>query len=180
MPATEPINTTTIPTMRRRLCAMVYELLLLCAIEMLAVLLYIAATGNQQSTSLQYGLRAFLFLITGLYFCWSWVDSGHTLAMKTWRLRVVEPGRARLSWTSAIKRYLLAWGWFAPALLVCAVFDITSKSGFAIALVTGMAAWAGSALLDPRRRLLHERLSGTEVILLPKPVRAGRAKAVKA
>lgn len=159
---------------------MVYEMLLLCAIWMLAVLIYLLATGNAETPAAQYSLKAFLFVVTGLYFCWSWIDSGHTLAMKTWRLRVVHPLQTRLTWPTAIKRYLLAWGWFAPALIVCALFDITSKSGFAIALATGMAAWAATALLDTRRRFLHDRLCGTEVILLPKPVRAARRKAASA
>lgn len=156
------------PTIRRRLTVMVYECFLLFAVAMLAVLFYILATGNRQEPVFQYGLKLFLFLATGLYFTWCWRDSGHTLAMKTWRVKVVQPGHARLPWRTAIVRYLLAWGWFAPALLVCAVFQLHDKGEITVALAIGMAAWAATALFDRDRQFLHDRLAGTRLVFLPK------------
>lgn len=160
------------PTVKRRVIALVYESFLLAAVEMLAVLVYILLTGNRQEPVFQYGLRLFLFLVTGAYFVWCWIDSGHTLAMKTWRIKVVKPGAARLPLRSAIIRYLAAWGWVAPALLVCAVFGLHAKSQVAIALAVGLVAWALTAFLDKDRQFLHDRLAGTRLISLPKPVRA--------
>jgi uncharacterized RDD family membrane protein YckC len=147
---------------------MVYEFFLLFAVEMLAVLIYILLTGNSQDALVQHGLKAYLFLATGLYFTWCWRDSGHTLAMKTWRVKLVQPGHARLPWRTAIVRYLLAWAWFAPALIVCAVFGLHAKGEIAIALALGILAWALTALLDRDRQFLHDRLAGTRLIQLPK------------
>lgn len=157
------------PTIKRRLTVMVYEFFLLFAVEMLAVLIYLLITGNRQEAAFQHGLKLYLFLVTGLYFTWCWRDSGHTLAMKTWRVKVVQSGHARLPWRTAIVRYLAAWGWFAPALLVCAVFGLHAKGQIAIALCIGIVAWALTALLHKDRQFLHDRLAGTRLILLPKP-----------
>ena len=165
------------PSIRRRLAVMVYEFFLLFAVEMLAVLLYLFITGNRQDAPFQHGLKVYLFVITGLYFTWCWRDSGHTLAMKTWRIRLVMPGHARLPWRVAILRYLAAWGWFAPALIVCAVFGLHAKAGIAGALALGIAVWAATAWFDRDRQFLHDRLAGTRQISLPKPVRRGGKQA---
>jgi len=156
------------PTIKRRLAVMVYEFFLLFAVEMLAVLIYILVTGNRQDAIFQHGMKVYLFLVTGLYFTWCWRDSGHTLAMKTWRIKVVQAGHARLPWRTAIVRYLLAWGWFAPALVVCAVFGLHAKGEIAIALALGIVLWALTALLDKDRQFLHDRLAGTRLIALPR------------
>ncbi|MEH6434062.1 RDD family protein [Massilia sp. DD77] len=160
------------PTIRRRVLAMVYEAFLLLAVEMLAVLLYLLLTGNRQEAVYQHGLKAFLFLVTAAYFIWCWVDSGHTLAMKTWRIKLVQPGHARLPWRTAVVRFLLAWGWVVPALLVCGALGLHAKGQIAIALVIGVAAWAMTAFLDKDRQFLHDRLAGTRLVSLPKRVRS--------
>jgi uncharacterized RDD family membrane protein YckC len=165
------------PTIKRRLAVMVYEFFLLFAVEMLAVLVYILLTGNRQDAIFQHGLKLYLFLITGLYFTWCWRDSGHTLAMKTWRVKVIQPGHARLPWRTAIMRYLLAWGWFAPALIVCAVFGLHAKSEILVALAIGIVLWALTAFLDRDRQFLHDRIAGTRLIGLPPTQRSKRKTA---
>ena len=143
---------------------MVYEFFLLVAVEMLAVLVFLLATGNDQQAPYRHGLKLFLFVITGAYFSWSWTNTGHTLAMKTWRIKLIKPGHARLPWRVAIARYLLAWGWFAPALIVCAVFGLHARGQIAVALAIGVLAWALTALLDKDRQFLHDRLAGTRLV----------------
>ena len=157
-----------IPTVRRRLVVMVYETFLLLAVEMLAVALYLLVTRNSHAPLAQHGLKLFLFLVTGAYFVWCWTDSGHTLAMKTWRLRVTTTGQARVPLKTAVLRYLLAWGWFLPALIVCAVFGLTGKAEVSMAIAAGVAAWGLTAFLDKDRQFLHDRLAGTRLVLLPK------------
>jgi uncharacterized RDD family membrane protein YckC len=171
MQATETAAVST-PTVKRRVLAMVYEAFLLAAVEMLAVLLYLLLTGNRQEPAYQHGLKAFLFVITAAYFIWCWVDSGHTLAMKTWRIKVVQPGHARLPWRTAVIRFLLAWGWFVPALLVYGAFGSHSKGLMALSLLIGIVAWALTAFLDKDRQFLHDKLAGTRLIALPKRARA--------
>jgi uncharacterized RDD family membrane protein YckC len=158
------------PTIKRRLIAMVYETFLLLAVEMLAVALWMLLTQNRHGPLFEHGLKLYLFVVTGAYFIHAWTGSGHTLAMKTWRMRLAADGHARVPLRRAALRYLLAWGWFLPALLLCGVLGIKDKGAIAAVVACGMAAWASTALLDPERRFLHDRLAGTRLVGM-----AGRA-----
>jgi uncharacterized RDD family membrane protein YckC len=162
------------PSIKRRLIAMVYETFLLLAVEMLGVALWLAVTRNSHAPLAQYGLKVFLFVVTGAYFVHAWTDSGHTLAMKTWRMRLAcahaDP-LGRVPVRIAFVRYLLAWGWFLPALAACALLGLKDKGQIGIALAIGVAAWALTALFDRDHQFLHDRLAGTRVVALPKRVR---------
>ena len=153
---------------------MVYEALLLLAVEMFAVGVYLLATQNRQGPVYQHGLKFFLFLVTAAYFIHFWTDSGHTLAMKTWRIKLVKVGYARVPFRDAALRYLLAWGWFLPALVACYAFKLTAKGEVGAAIAIGMLAWGLTAFLDKDRQFLHDKLAGTRLILLPKPARRSR------
>jgi uncharacterized RDD family membrane protein YckC len=173
LPAQDPAT----PSVRRRLVVMVYETFLLLAVDMLAVLLYMLVTGNRQEPIHQYGRMLFLFLVTGAYFIRCWTDSGHTLAMKTWRVRLAgrDDGLARPSLRTATLRYLLAWGWFVPALIVRAAFGLHGKGETAAVIAAGIAAWAMTAFLDKDRQFLHDRLAGTRLVEMPRRSKAARA-----
>ena len=165
------------PTVKRRLIAMVYEAFLLTAVEALAVFLFIFATGNRQEPAYRAGLMVFLFLVTAAYFVHSWSGSGFTLAMKTWRIKVVKVGHAKVPFRNAALRYLLAWGWFAPALAVGALLDLHHLREWAITLGIGLVAWALTAFLDKDRQFLHDRIAGTRLISLPKPPKKASTRA---
>lgn len=158
----------TTPSVKRRLIAMLYEAFLLLAVEMLATALYLLVTRNDHAPVFQYGLKVWLFIVTGVYFVWSWTNSGHTLAMKTWRMQVVTNGGARLPLRMAIVRYLLAWGWFLPALVACTVLGLKDKGQVGAAIAVGVLGWGLTAFLDRDRQFLHDRLAGTRIVALPK------------
>jgi uncharacterized RDD family membrane protein YckC len=157
------------PTVKRRLIVMVYETFLLLAVEMLAVALYLLVTRNSHAPLAQHGMKVFLFLVTGTYFVWSWTNSGHTLAMKTWRLCLTDRSQGRVSVKAAALRYLLAWGWFLPALIVCGAFGLKGKLEVSVAVAAGVIAWGLTAFLDKDRQFLHDRLAGTRLVQMPKP-----------
>jgi uncharacterized RDD family membrane protein YckC len=90
-------------------------------------------------------LLAHLFLILLLYFAWQWTRGGQTLAMKTWRIRLVTADGEPLSPNIALLRYTLAWIGILP-------FGLTFL-------------WA---LLDRDGLYLHDRLSGTRLITVPR------------
>lgn len=156
------------PSIKRRLISMMYEAFLVLAVEMLATLVYLLVTGNRQGPAYRYGLMSFLFLVAAAYFVHFWRDSGHTLAMKTWRIKLVQPGHARVSFKKAALRYVLSWGWFLPALAVCWFLGWNGKAEVSAALVVGLVAWAMTALLDKDRQFLHDKLAGTRLVQLPK------------
>ncbi|MFL6673491.1 MAG: RDD family protein [Massilia sp.] len=167
MPATDS-QPVAAPTVKRRIMSMVYEAFLLLAVEMLAVALYLIVTGNRHAPVYQHGLKFFLFLVTAAYFVHFWTDSGHTLAMKTWRIKLVMDGQPRVPFWNATMRYLLAWGWFLPALLACWVLGLTAKAEIAGVIAVGVVAWGLTAFLDKDRQFLHDKLAGTRLVTLPK------------
>jgi uncharacterized RDD family membrane protein YckC len=72
----------------------------------------------------------------------------------------------------AMLRYLLAWGWFLPALVVRAAFGLHGKGETAAVIAAGIAAWALTAFLGKDRQFLHDRLAGTRLVLMPKRSKA--------
>ena len=159
------------PSVKRRLICMVYEAFLLTAVEALAMFAYLFATSNQHTPAIDHGRNAVFFLTAAAYFIHSWTGSGHTLAMKTWRIKVVKLGHARVPLRAAAIRYLLAWGWFLPAIVACYALRLTSYAQVGAALAVGIAAWAMTALFDKDGQFLHDRVAGTRMISLPKPAK---------
>lgn len=163
------------PTVKRRLICMVYEAFLLIAVEALAMLVYLFFTGNEHTALIEDGRNAVFFLVAAAYFIHAWSGSGHTLAMKTWRIKLVKLGFARVPFRAAALRYLLAWGWFLPAIVTCYAFGLKSAGQVGAAFGLGIAAWAVTALFDKDRQFLHDRIAGTRLISLPKPVKNTKA-----
>jgi uncharacterized RDD family membrane protein YckC len=161
------------PSIGRRLTVLVYEVFLLAAVELAATALFMLVTQNAKGALFEHALKLWLFAVTGAYFVFCWTDSGHTLAMKTWRIKLVMQDGSRVPPRRAVLRYLLAWGWFLPAIIVSYALHLTGdKVAFSIALLVGMAAWAVSALFERDRQFLHDRLAGTRLVLLPMPAGA--------
>ena len=165
------------PPLKRRLICIVYEAFLLAAVEMFATGVFLLLTLNRKGPLFEHGLKAWLFLVTAAYFIHSWSGSGHTLAMKTWRIKLVKVGFAHVPYGTAALRYLLSWGWFLPALVVCYAFGISSKSAVSATIAVGVVAWGLTVFLDKDRQFLHDKLAGTRLISLPKPVKAGKKPA---
>jgi uncharacterized RDD family membrane protein YckC len=165
------------PTLKRRLICLVYEAFLVTAVLMAGFLVFsfLSAFLNEQAKLIV--SRIVLFVVAGAYFIKSWTGSGHTLAMKTWRIKVVKVGYADVPLKAAFWRYVFAWGWVLPALLVCYVLGIHGKGQIAGAVAIGIVAWGMTAFLDKDRQFLHDKLAGTRLILLPKPVKAPKAAA---
>jgi uncharacterized RDD family membrane protein YckC len=148
----------TTPALRRRMAAWLYEGVLLLALVMLAGMLFsaLAAPANR------HGLQAFLFLVLGLYFVYCWVK-GQTLAMKTWRIRVVDRhGRPLTPWL-ALRRYLLCWLWFLPPLAALAPFQLPINE-MAVLTLGWIAVWALASQLQPQRQFWHDIWAGTRLI----------------
>lgn len=162
------------PTIKRRLMAMLYDLLLITAVEFFANFLFIFATGNRQ-TPLFHALGIVLFFgVAAGYFLHAWLGSGFTLAMKTWRIKLVKVGHARVPFGTALLRHVLAWLWLLPALYVSHTLHL-SRGQASIAVAIGIVVWALTAFLDKDRQFLHDKLVGTRLISLPKPAKAPKA-----
>ncbi|MES3026205.1 MAG: RDD family protein [Pseudomonadota bacterium] len=175
-PATPSLPT---PTLKRRLIAMVYEAFLLAAVEFFGVLLYLLVARyvfgvqDTKANAFQHGLSMWIFLVAAAYFIHCWVDSGHTLAMKTWRIKLVKPGCARVPPRVALGRFLLACGWFLPAAILIYALKLTGKAEVFALFAINLAAWAMTAFLDTDRQFLHDKLMGTRLIQMAAPAKRG-------
>ena len=82
-------------------------------------------------------------VIIWAYFVWFWCHGGQTLAMRTWKIRLVSAqGDAPPSLLQATTRFLLCW----PSLLF-------------------FGAGIFWALLDNDRQFLHDRIVGTRLVM---------------
>lgn len=136
-----------IASRRRRLGSLIYEALVILALMLFLFLLPVAVFSGVSHLIPAPGLLWFyLFLLLGVYFVWCWVKAGQTLAMKTWRLWLVDAGTSRpLRPLQAVVRYGMGW----------------------LCWPTGLALlWS---FIDPDGQFLHDRIAGTRILYEPKP-----------
>ncbi len=92
----------------RLLGVAVYETLILMALWMAGTALFLAVNDADASLQSRWLLRGFLWLLSGVYFVWSWIKSGQTLAAQTWKVRLVNAQSSPLGLKQAVLRYVLA------------------------------------------------------------------------
>jgi uncharacterized RDD family membrane protein YckC len=148
-----------------RLAVMTYEAVLLFGLVFAVGLVLLVLTGWTYPLlpAQRWAVQTVLFVAVGAYFVHAWVRAGQTLAMKSWRLRVVDRDGAPPRLWRAIARYFLAWTLFVPGGLFVALANAGALWNV-LAVLAGMLAMLALASLDPQRRLLHDRIVGTRVI----------------
>ena len=128
----------------RRVLSLLYEALLATALVLAMSVPFAVLTQGWDSALKRPLNQLYLALALGIYFVWQWTRGGQTLAMKTWRLRLVTRDGGPLSAGRAARRYAFALAG-------------TALAGFGF-------IWA---LFDPERQFLHDRLAGTKIIVVP-------------
>ena len=118
---------------------MLYEFLLAFAVAFFAGWIFFFASGGRDATHgwLRHAEQAFILAVLAAYFLWCWLRGGQTLAMKAWKIRLVDvtPRRGILRFVYAVV--------FVP---------------------TGISLlWA---VFDKDRQFLHDRLAGTRLALV--------------
>lgn len=140
--ATIPIQ---LAGIRRRLVGMLYESLLLLGVLSVSFILPHLALGLGWEIVLPGPVLVIhIFFVVGVYFVWYWRHGGQTLAMQTWKLRIVGIDGAAPPLWQLLLRYCLSW----PSLL----------------LYGAGLLWA---TFDRDRQFLHDRLAGTRIIFVP-------------
>jgi uncharacterized RDD family membrane protein YckC len=131
--------------MLRRLASMLYESILLFAVAFIGTWVFQFAAGTLRIEGWRmHLLQLFLLAVFAAYFLWCWLRSGQTLAMKTWRIRLVaKNGHALLAPRAALLRFIYA------LVLVPTTIGIF---------------WA---MVDRDRQFLHDRLAGSLLVPVP-------------
>lgn len=154
----------------RRLAAMIYEALIVVAAGFLAglafVLVYAAIAGDVRvrvEGAARLMLQLYLLVVVGAYFVWFW-RRGHTLPMKTWRLRLVARGGGPVDTRAALLRYACAAIALIPAFIGALELRQNTHSLLAwLALAPGCVAIAW-CLWDADGQALYDRLAGTRLV----------------
>lgn len=131
-----------VPGVSRRLASVLYEGLLLAGVFAGMFLVPHILLGM----AFQYGAPGWMLLthfltIWSAYFLWYWSHGGKTLAMQTWKLKLLSNNGAAPSPKQIWIRYLVAW----PSYWLAGVGIL----------------WA---LLDRDHQFLHDRIAGTRIV----------------
>jgi len=145
----------------------VYEATLLFGLALIPGVigaLFVAQTGQRHPLQSETALRIYALVLYGVYFVWLWSTRGQTLAMQTWRIRLVTAAGAPVSQGRALARYLACCAvWFGPATLISSVLHWSATRSL-VAVAAGIVGWALLALVEPERQFWHDRLCGTRLV----------------
>ena len=128
-----------------RLLAMFYDSLLLLSALLIATALALMVTKGMLSYHNPF-FRTFLFLICFSFYAWFWLHGGQTLGMRAWRLRLQRLDGGPITPWQALLRFMVA----IPSLAAA-----------------GLGLWW--MLIDKDRLALHDRISESTIVRLPKP-----------
>lgn len=137
----------------RRLAALVYDALIVAGLLFVASVVGTLLAGTVLGLDFQQHQDALTAhpVVRRLFFCWcmawwfgyfgwSWTRAGQTVGMKAWRLRVQRLDGRLPSWRDSLYRFVASLAGLTTLTLV----------------------------LSPSRLALHDKLTLTEVLLLPK------------
>lgn len=160
------------PMLRRGL-AMIYDGLICIAVLMVTSWIYtmLAAWAmgfDQYQEKMETGtleadplLSSLMFVVLYLFFGYFWTRSGQTLGMQVWRIRIQNLNGVSVSWTQALKRFMV--GAVSLFLALLCLYHWGSWSLVILAPAVLAVFWPinGESLTD--------RLSSSQVVRVPTP-----------
>lgn len=159
------------PSLKRRMACWVYEGMLLFGVMVASGLVYFIAAywltglppGDMRlHPQLKSGLQAITFGVLGLYFIWFW-HHGQTLAMKTWRIQMVDPQGQTPTFMTLFKRYVLGWVWFLPPMAASVPFRLTAME-VGLLTLAWVVVWTWLSRFHPEKQFWHDAWAGTRLI----------------
>ena len=138
------LNNTALGLLKLGAC-FIYDALIVIALSFALGGLFLLVAGDATHGLKRYLLQLTLWFFIGIYFAWCWSRSGQTLAMKTWRLKLVGQDGNLLSLQTAFLRYMAA----TISLMLLGL-------GF---------LWA---IVDRDNLYLHDRLLKNRIIAVPR------------
>jgi uncharacterized RDD family membrane protein YckC len=161
------------PQFWRRVSCGLYEQLVLLGVIALTFLAPNLGLGILFGIALPSWLSfLYLYIVLGVYFVWYWMRSGQTLAMQTWRLRMIGPGGYNLNRKQAILRYIYGSLWITPCIALQWLFDLHQWQIIEMLFAVALFLWPLSVYLNRvsplLRQSLPDRFSGTRLVELPK------------
>lgn len=173
MIAPAELNLLPSPSFWRRVSCTLYEQLVLLGVIAFTFLLPNLGLGILFGISLPSWLTfLYLYLVLGLYFVWYWTKSGQTLAMQTWRIRMIGPGGYSLTRRQAMWRYFFGSLWLLPCVLLQWYFGLQKWQIIEMLFAVALFLWPLSIYLHrvspALRQGIPDRLAKTRLVELPK------------
>jgi len=167
------LNVLPSPHFWRRVSCSLYEQLVLLGVIAFTFLLPNLGLGILFNVSLPSWLTfIYLYAVLAIYFVWYWTKSGQTLAMQTWRVRMIGRNGYNLTKRQALWRYLFGSLWIMPCVLLQFMFHLEKWQIIEMLFAVALFLWPLSIYLDRRipieRQGLPDRLAGTRLVELPK------------
>lgn len=170
-----PAELTVLPSPQfwRRVSCCLYEQLVLLGVIALTFLLPNLGLGILFGVSLPSWLTfLYLYTVLGIYFVWYWTKSGQTLAMQTWRVRLIDLQGRTLKKRQAFWRYLYGSLWIIPCVLLQWAFHLEKWQIIEMLFAVALFFWPLTVYLDRKdpmqRQSLADRFAGTRLVELPK------------
>ena len=170
-----PAELTALPSPKfwRRVSCGLYEQLVLLGVIAFTFLLPNLALGILFGASLPSWLTfLYLYAVLGIYFIWYWTKSGQTLAMQTWRVRMIGMNGYNLTRRQALWRYIFGSLWLVPCVILQWMFHLEKWQIIEMLFAVALFIWPLSTFLDRRpvseRQGLPDRMAGTRLVELPK------------
>jgi uncharacterized RDD family membrane protein YckC len=170
-----PAELTVLPSPQfwRRVSCCLYEQLVLLGVIALTFLLPNLGLGILFGVALPSWLTfLYLYTVLGIYFIWYWTKSGQTLAMQTWRVRLIDQQGKTLKKRQAFWRYLYGSLWIIPCVLLQWAFHLEKWQIIEMLFAVALFFWPLTIYLDRRdplqRQSLADRFAGTRLVELPK------------
>ena len=161
------------PQFWRRVSCCLYEQLVLLGVIALTFLVPNLALGVLFGVSLPSWLSfLYLYIVLGIYFVWYWTKSGQTLAMQTWRIRMIDQRGYTLKRRQALWRYIYGSLWIIPCVLLQWAFHLEKWQIIEMLFAVALFFWPLTIYLDRKDRLQRQswadRFAGTRLVQLPK------------
>lgn len=161
------------PQFWRRVSCCLYEQLVLLGVIAFTFLVPNLGLGILFGISLPSWLTfLYLYSVLGIYFVWYWTKSGQTLAMQTWRIRMISANGFNLSKRQAIWRYVYGSLWIVPCVFLQWIFHLEKWQIIEMLFAVALFIWPLSIFLDRRnpslRQSLPDRLAKSRLVELPK------------
>jgi uncharacterized RDD family membrane protein YckC len=167
------LNALPSPQFWRRVSCCLYEQLVLLGVIAFTFLLPNLGLGILFGISLPSWLTfVYLYAVLGVYFVWYWTKSGQTLAMQTWRVRIITKDGHMLSKSQAFLRYVYGSLWLVPCVILQWAFHLEKWQIIEMLFAVALFIWPSSIYLDRRQNLqrqsIPDRFAGTRLVELPK------------
>ena len=161
------------PQFWRRVSCCLYEQLVLLGVIAFTFLVPNLGLGILFGVSLPSWLTfLYLYSVLGIYFVWYWTKSGQTLAMQTWRIRMIATNGFNLTRRQAIWRYVYGSLWIVPCVFLQWIFHLEKWQIIEMLFAVALFIWPLSIFLDRRstslRQSLPDRLANSRLVELPK------------